>query len=272
MDTRGMRHARHVPNGTTVRLRLQAAVFLLALTLASGFAFAASLQVAPTSLTLQATQNAEGLWLSNSGDQPVQVQLRVYRWTQSDGVESLDPTRDLVVSPPMQTLPPGQRQLVRVIRTAPVPPQSELSYRVIVDELPTDATPADKQGLRFVLRYSIPVFIVPQAQPTESGKKAEPAAIAPALQARLLTGNDGQAMLEVRNSGSQHAQIADLAFGKTAAGAEPVVPGLLGYALAGQTMRWPLKAPAARFAGGVFTARINSEPEPQPLPFAPAAR
>lgn len=268
-----MRHARHVPNGTTVRLRLQAAVFLLALTLASGLASAASLQVAPTSLTLQATQNAEGLWLSNSGDQPVHVQLRVYRWTQSDGVESLDPTRDLVVSPPMQTLPPGQRQLVRIIRTAPVPPPSELGYRVIVDELPTDATPADKQGLRFVLRYSIPVFIVPQANASGSASaKPEPAAIAPALQARLLTGDDGQAMLEVRNSGSQHAQIADLAFGSRAANAEPLVPGLLGYALAGQTMRWPLKAPAARFADGVFTARINSAPEPQPLPFAPAAR
>ena len=34
---------------------------------------AASLQLAPTSLTLTAQQSADGLWLSNSGSAPVQV-------------------------------------------------------------------------------------------------------------------------------------------------------------------------------------------------------
>jgi len=99
----------------------RAAICLVLLALA-GQASAASLQVAPTMLTLQANQNADGLWLSNSGRAPVQVQLRVFRWTQVDGEERLEPTRDLVISPPMQTLPPGQRQLVRLIRTNPIPP------------------------------------------------------------------------------------------------------------------------------------------------------
>ncbi len=266
-----MRQSCHVLKKVTVRLHLQAAVFLVTVVMGLGLASAASLQVAPTSLTLQATQNAEGLWLSNSGEQPVQVQLRVFRWTQVNGVESLDPTRDLVVSPPMQTLPPGERQLVRVIRTTPVPPTAELSYRVIVDELPTDTTSTSPQGLRFVLRYSIPIFVVPQARAAGEARP-EPAAIAPSLQVRLVAGDDGEAILEVRNSGRQHAQIADLAFGTSAADAVPLLPGLLGYTLAGQTMRWPLNAPASRFDSGVFTARINSEPEPQQLQFAPAAR
>ncbi len=224
---------------------------LLACALAwAGSGHAASLQVAPTSLTLQGRQNADALWLSNSGKQAVQVQLRVFRWTQADGSESLAPSEDLVASPAMQTLSPGQRQLVRIVRTRPAPVPAEMAYRVIVDELPTTN---ERQGLQFVLRYSIPIFIVPEG-----------GAGVPALEARLLGGDDG-GILEVRNRGTQHAQIADLAYGKDAATATPVVPGLLGYVLAGQTMRWPLESASSRFTGGTFVARINGAAELQPL-------
>lgn len=233
-----------------------AGFLLLAAVLWSGTAVAASLQVAPTSLTLQGRQNAEVLWLSNSGKAPVQVQLRVFRWTQVDGRESLDATHDLVVSPAMQTLTPGQKQLVRIIRSTPEAVSAETTYRVIVDELPTTAP--EHPGLQFVLRYSIPIFVVPEAA---TGAPA----IAPVLETRLIDGEDGVGVLEVRNRGTQHAQIADLAYGKDAGTATPVMPGLLGYALAGQTMRWPLKSPASRFTGGTFIARINGAATLQPL-------
>jgi fimbrial chaperone protein len=233
-----------------------AGFLLLAAVLWSGTAVAASLQVAPTSLTLQGRQNAEVLWLSNSGKAPVQVQLRVFRWTQADGRESLDATHDLVVSPAMQTLTPGQKQLVRIIRSTPEAVSAETTYRVIVDELPTTAP--EHPGLQFVLRYSIPIFVVPEAA-------AGTPAIAPVLETRLISGEDGAGVLEVRNRGTQHAQIADLAYGKDAETATPVMPGLLGYALAGQTMRWPLKSPASHFTGGTFIARINGAATLQPL-------
>ncbi len=229
-----------------------AGLLWLAAVLWPGIATAASLQVAPTSLTLQGRQNADVLWLSNSGKAPVQVQLRVFRWTQADGKESLDTTHDLVVSPAMQTLTPGQKQLVRIIRTTPEAVAAETTYRVIVDELPTVAP--ERPGLQFVLRYSIPIFVVPEA-----------ATGAPALETRLTSGEDGIGVLEVRNRGTQHAQIADLAYGKDAQTATPVMPGLLGYALAGQTMRWPLKSPASHFTGGTFIARINGAATLQPL-------
>ncbi|WP_242108028.1 fimbrial biogenesis chaperone [Luteimonas aquatica] len=244
------------PTTTHARLRALAAALLLLAAAWTGGAPAASLQVAPTSLTLQGRQNADVLWLSNSGKEPVQVQLRMFRWTQSDGAESLDPSHDLVVSPAMQTLQPGEKQVVRIIRTAPQPVAAETTYRVIVDELPSGAR--DRQGLQFVLRYSVPIFVVPDAA-------AGAPTPAPALDARLLGSGDGEAILEVRNRGTQHAQIADLAYGKDAASAAPVTPGLLGYALAGQTMRWPLKSPASRFTGGIFVARINGAAALQPL-------
>ncbi|PSD48383.1 hypothetical protein C7E25_22025, partial [Stenotrophomonas maltophilia] len=74
---------------------------------------------------------------------------------------------------PMQELAAGQQQLVRVMRPDRTPPPAQQHYRLIVDEVPDLATRAE--GMQFVLRYSIPVFVQPAA-----GK------LAPQLQARLV--------------------------------------------------------------------------------------
>lgn len=80
-------------------------VALLALSLlAAAPAGATSLQVAPTSLQLEARQRAGELWLTNSGTSPVRLQVRVFRWVQQDGREQLLPTEELLATPPMQEL------------------------------------------------------------------------------------------------------------------------------------------------------------------------
>lgn len=218
---------------------------------------AASLQVAPTSLQLGPRQNADALWISNSGTAPVQVQVRVYRWQQQGGQDQLTATDDLQVSPPMQSLAAGQQQLVRVVRSDPQAPAQQLAYRVIVDELPT--LDPGRTGMQFVLRYSLPVFV----QPVDTTP--------PKLQARQIILDDGRPALEVSNAGGAYAQLADLAIG-SAERPQTVHPGLLGYVLGGQTMRWPLDFPPARLAGATFMARINGESAQTPLPVAPPAR
>ncbi len=224
-----------------------------------GSATAASLQVAPTSLQLTPRQNADALWLTNSGTAPVQVQVRVYEWRQDAGQDQLLPTTDLQVSPPMQSLAAGQQQLIRVVRSEPATPASQRAYRVVVDELPT--VDPRRTGMQFVLRYSMPVFVQPDA-----GTGLEYA-----LQARLTRLDDGRPALEVHNSGNSYAQLADLGLGPTNR-PQIIHPGLLGYVLGGQTMRWPLDIPAARLAGATFSAKINGESAQTPLPAAPPAR
>ncbi|RRU22700.1 molecular chaperone [Stenotrophomonas sp. 278] len=236
---------------------LVACVLLAALTAAG--THAASLQVAPTSLQLTSRQNAEALWISNSGTAPVDVQARVFRWTQRDGRDELEPTSELVVSPPMQALAAGQQQLIRVVRADPQPPTGQLAYRVIVDEVP----PLDpnREGMQFVLRYSLPVFVQPD----------DDAPDAPDLQASLLTQADGTLALEVRNLGTTYAQLADLAMG-TPERPQVFKPGLVGYVLSGQTMRWPLDITAARLNGAILSAKINGASQATPLPATPPAR
>ena len=219
-----------------------------ALLLAASLAAASGLQVSPVSLSLQPRQNAEGLWLSNTGENVVHAQVRVYRWTQDGGAEQLTPSRGLIVSPPMLQIAPGDRQLIRVIRPgAPAGGSgaAEEAYRVIVDELPVDAE--KRKGLQFVLRYSLPVFI-------EAAGSASPQP-----QLRWTLRRDGErTLLEVSNNGAVHAQLAELQFVDAAGQRTEAHGGLLGYVLPGAQMRWVLKPPAAVFAsGGAFQVMIN---------------
>lgn len=233
-------------------------VALLALCLlAAATAGATSLQVAPTSLQLEARQRAGELWLTNSGTSPVKLQVRLFRWVQQGGQEQLLPTDELMASPPMQELAAGQQQLVRVMRPTREPPVAQQHYRLIVDEVPDLATRAE--GMQFVLRYSIPVFVQPA-----SGK------LAPQLQARLVTLDDGRNGVEVANSGNSYAQIADLALG-SATRPRIVHPGLLGYVPPGQVMRWPIERMAIDRDNDQITAKLNGESEQTPLS-PPSAR
>lgn len=230
-----------------MRLKARALALLASLGLATG-ALAAGLQVSPTSLTIAARQNADGLWLANTGGEALRAQVRVYRWTQDGGKDVLTPTREVLASPPMLELEVGVRQqLVRIIRLgAPPTGNSQEAYRVIINELPVDRPGA--KGLQFALQYSLPVFTLPAG--------AAPAP--PQLQWALVHAGE-QLFVEVANSGGTHAQIADLAYTDAAGARSTVAPGLLGYVLPGARMRWLLKSPAAQAlaGGGHWEAMIN---------------
>ncbi|CAB3771649.1 pilus assembly protein PapD [Burkholderia sp. MSh2] len=232
---------------------------LVSLLAAGGSADASGLQVAPTTLSLKATQNADGLWLSNTGDSVVHAQVRVYHWTQDSQGDRLAESHGLVISPPMLQLAVGDRQLVRVIRVD-APPNGvgavEDAYRLSIDELPIDAQ--GKPGLQFVLHYSVPVFIQP------GGVAAAP----PQLQWSLL--RDGNhVMLQVSNHGGSHTQLAGLAYVDATGHRTDITAGLLGYVLPGATMRWMLKPSTAVFAsGGTLEAMVNGEKVTQNLSLA----
>jgi len=236
---------------------------LAALWLASGIAAASGLQVSPVSLTIPPLQNADGLWLSNTGDSALHAQVRVYRWTQEDGADKLTASRGLVVSPPMLQLAASDRQLVRAIRLGPPPSGAEEAYRLIIDELPVDAQ--GRKGLNFVLRYSVPIFVEPPGPAQEPPSAAQ-------LQWTLRRDAD-KTVLEVANTGSKHAQLADLQYVDTAGRRTVVHAGLLGYVLPGAQMRWMVKAPATALGtGGTWEAMINGATATQNIQWADRPR
>jgi fimbrial chaperone protein len=231
---------------------------------AASSAGAIGLQVAPILLELAPGATADGLWLSNTGDAPLTAQVRVYHWTQRDGEEQLEPSRGLVISPPMLQLDAGARQLVRVIRTGPPPAAgaAEDAYRVVVNEVPAAATKG--AGLKFVLRYSIPVFVAPA-----DGDETKPT---PQLGWTLRRAGE-RVVLDVRNDGRAHAQLSAVDFIGADGRGTTINAGLLGYALPGTRMQWTLDAPPAIFVdGGTLSLRINGEAVEQPVALVDSPR
>jgi fimbrial chaperone protein len=228
---------------------------LACLLAAAPHAAASGLQIAPTGLAFASGGPAQALWLTNTGDHELHAQVRAFRWSQGEGKDALDPTHALIASPPMLSIPPGGRQLVRVIRAGAAAASGEQAFRLLIDELPVGE--GRQSGVQYVLRYSVPVFVGAGAAP-ELHWSATP--------------GDGEIRLDVRNAGTAHAQISTLSLAAADGASTPLVPGLLGYVLPGATMHWTVALPAGTTtANAHIKAEINGEPTDQTLsPGAPS--
>lgn len=196
---------------------------------------AASLQVSPVSVDLTVPAQASAIMLSNLGDQPMNVQIRIFRWTQSGGQDVLTPTTDVVASPPAATIPPGTTYTVRLARLATGSVAGEESYRLIVDQLPDINVARPTSQVSLVMRYSIPVFFAEASAGADLGWR--------------IWREGGRLVVEADNDGDRHAKIADLALASPS-GHVSLVPGLAGYVLPGSTRRWIVEAEAGRVAAG----------------------
>ncbi|HWL28128.1 MAG TPA: molecular chaperone [Burkholderiaceae bacterium] len=221
----------------------------------------ANLQVSPVMVNLPAKQAAEVVWLSNSGSTTLQAQARIYAWTQENGEDVLQPTNDMVASPPMLAIKPGERQVVRLIRVGngKAPPAIERTYRVVMDELPLAAS---GKGVQFVLRYSVPIFVSPKDQLAESETAQR---LAPPIQWTVQR-KDGGIVLVAANQGDTHAKVTEVIFSAKGGKKITLSDGLYGYVLARSTRHWPLTEHARQFsAGGTLQALVNEQPISIPI-------
>ena len=218
---------------------------------------AASLQVAPISVAFSPQEKAKEIWLTNTSERPIRAQTRVLIWSQVAGQDQVNPTRDLVASPSITEIKAGEQQLIRIIRIAPQNTAVEQTYRLLIDELPSSAQADAQTGLQLLLQYSIPVFI----QPTDS--------IAMRNGLTLLNQVNFQyqnQQLIVQNNAKSHIRMSELTYINPNGERIPLINGLVGYALAGQTMRWDIPESKKILPNGKFEARINSDGLAQMLP------
>jgi len=182
---------------------------------------AANLQISPVMISLRAGQGATGITMQNLSEHPVYGQVRVYLWEQKDGDDVLSPTQDIVPSPPIIQIGAKSSQVIRLVRRGEQLPTRELSYRILIDEIPREDGSAGT-GVDIRLRYSVPMFVLPADE-----------RLAPALAWSIFRKDDAW-MLRVRNSGTQRAQIGALELANPAGKQYLVAQGLFGYVLAGQ--------------------------------------
>jgi fimbrial chaperone protein len=209
-------------------------------------ASASTFNISPIRAELAAGHRTEALTITNAEDNPVVVQIRVVRWSQKNGTEQLDETRELLATPPVLQIAANSQQIIRVALRREPDPAEELTYRVIFEEVP-QAAPKDFIGLRVALRLSIPVFVAPAHGKANADL---------AWQSRWLA--NGQLELAATNSGSGHLQITD--FEARFPGSLMPLRGITSkYVLAGSRMSWTLTPPADAMRQGAIPIRGHSD-------------
>jgi fimbrial chaperone protein len=194
-------------------------------------AVAGTFSISPIRVELSAQQRTEALTVRNeSADREVVVQAQAFEWTQRDGQDSLTETRDVIVTPPVFTMSGNAQQIVRVAIRKAADPKRELTYRVILQEVPPEA-PKNFTGLQVALRLSLPIFVAPK----ESS--------APNLVWSSTWHGDGTLQVSARNDGDVHAQIIDFTVQPKNATAS-MRNSVVKYILPGATASWNLQAPS----------------------------
>jgi fimbrial chaperone protein len=122
-------------------------------------ASAAEFSVYPISMQFEPGARAAVVGVTNSEKRPLRFQISLVEWTQdAAGVDVYVPSDDLIFFPRQLTIPPGEKNIVRV---GPKHKASgpEKTYRLRVEEL-AEAHPEDTVStLRMTITFAIPVFL-----------------------------------------------------------------------------------------------------------------
>ena len=136
------------------------ALALLALA-GANCAYAGVFSVTPVRIYMVPKDRAVAVTITNEADEPIVLQADVYDWKQTAGGEDqLVPSDDLILAPPIIKLPGRGRQVVRLARLQPPDASRQLTYRLIIRELP-EVGVSKGINVPIALALSMPVFITP---------------------------------------------------------------------------------------------------------------
>lgn len=166
----------------------------------TNLAAAGSFSLAPLGLSIAPRESSASVIAINSGDGPLVLQVKPLAWTQRDGRDEREETRDLIVNPPIFKLAPGEQQLVRFASRSGPPRDVEAAYRAVFSEVVPKDAPKGPSGFRITLAMDIPVYIEPVA----------PASPAPIRWQAERTGSGVR--LTAENPGNVHFRVVDAQF------------------------------------------------------------
>lgn len=225
----------------------------LALLVALGAAFVAAappaeagaFTVTPVRIYMTPRDRAVALTITNEGESELVIQADINVWSQdAQGRDKLELTEDLILAPPIIKMAPKSRQVVRLALAKPPDLSRQLTYRMIVREVPEALAPKQNTiQLPIALALSIPVFITPPATKPE-------------LACELVRRGPQAADAVCRNGGSAYTQVLEVALqrgGNVLARSEPGT-----YILPAAVKTLPLKA-AADLAPGPLQVRLVTD-------------
>jgi fimbrial chaperone protein len=189
---------------------------------------AAGWEIDPVRVELSTQQQTAALSVKNTTNQSTSIQIQAVTWAQRDGKDIFEPTKEILVSPPIVTIAPKSEQIIRVALRRDASATKELTYRLNLQELPPKQS-ANFTGVKVALRVTMPVFV----QSLDGGAAAK-------MEWDISRMPEDQLKATIRNSGNAHIQISDFAL--YIPGVDKPIAGESGssYVLAGQTREWML--------------------------------
>jgi fimbrial chaperone protein len=179
---------------TTART-LRTLALVLATAVGAAPSNAGSFGVAPTRIDLGKGARSSLVEVSNDDTRKLSFQVRLASWRQdAAGKDQYADSQDLIFFPPLFTVNPGEKRVIRVGLKGGDAPASEAAYRLFIEEIPEPSTAATGPEVKVILRFGVPVFTAPAA-PRKSFVMDEVAA-AP-----------GKVSFRIRNDGNQSAKF-----------------------------------------------------------------
>lgn len=192
---------------------------------------AGSFTVSPVRVELSPAKPLSSVTITNDGDEAVKLEVEGKLWTQKDGNDDYQDTRELIVTPPVITLAAKASQIIRLGLRRGADPKNELSYRLFITEIRPQVK-TEGTGVTMNLRLSVPIFVKPTA------------AVNPQLQWTAKKVEGGNLLLRAENTGNIHMQVANL---QLSAGTDLVAKeSSATYLLPGQSHEWTVKPEAGK--------------------------
>jgi fimbrial chaperone protein len=211
--------------------RLDARASLVGLLLLQSGAYGQVL-INPVVVELGARQRATAVTvtLSSKAHGSLLLQSQVLQWAQAiDGSPQYQPSKDLVVAPPIAELKPGESQVFRVALRGARRDSGELAYRLVLEDTAQATSDGSNGGVSFRLRYDLPVLVAP-VEPVRNASRWH-----------VCAAKDGEACVRLNNEGNRRITFQTLSV-EGAGWTRPIeAPGTV---LAGAQREWrvPLAA------------------------------
>jgi fimbrial chaperone protein len=158
---------------------------------------AASFSVNPVRVEFSPNRSAATLTVTSLSDAPLTIQTQLLAWSAEQSRDVLNRTDEVLLNPPIFTLAPHGKQVLRLGLRKPIAANAEIAYRLILEEVPT-APPPGFQGVRTLLRVSLPIFARPSVP------------VSAALSWGATRTDTGALQVSATNLGNAHIQIKQL--------------------------------------------------------------
>ena len=175
-------------------------------------AAAAGVTISPVVIEIDAPRRAVAVTVTNNGDQPITLQTEAMVWRQVNGADTSEPTDDLLVVPPIVTVPAAGSQVFRVMLRAPVPAPQERTYRLMLEDISAVQATTEQTAVTFRLTHNLPVMVAPAGQVVNAvrWKPCETPVAGSATPAKTPEAGIGQACVRLQNAGNRRIKVQTL--------------------------------------------------------------